>query len=76
MSRTPRPRLYEWRLEANTTKEQSDAVDQAFPGQLADRATKIRLLIGLGLQCLGGGAAPRPTQPLNGHHQQEQTHGL
>jgi hypothetical protein len=65
MARTPRPRLYEWRLEANTTKEQSDAIDAAFAGQLADRATKIRLLVGLGLQCLGGAAS----RPMNGNHQ-------
>jgi hypothetical protein len=68
MARTPRPRLYEFRVEANTTQEQSDAIDAAFPGQLADRATKIRLLIGLGLQAIGAVAAPRPAQPTNGQH--------
>jgi hypothetical protein len=68
MSRAPRPRVYEYRLECNTTKEQSDAVDQAFPGNLADRATKIRLLVGLGLQSMGIAVAPRPA--MNGHHHQ------
>jgi hypothetical protein len=67
MSRTPRPRVFEYRLECNTTKEQSDAVDLAFPGQLADRATKIRLLVGLGLQSMGIPIAPRPA--MNGQHQ-------
>jgi hypothetical protein len=72
MTRTPRPRVFEYRLECNTTKEQSDAVDRAFPGQLADRATKIRLLVGMGLQAMGIAVAPRPA--MNGH--QEQTHGV
>jgi hypothetical protein len=69
MSRTPRPRVYEYRVEANTTKEQSDAIDLAFAGNLIDRAAKLRLLIGMGLQSMGiVTAAPRPAQPANGHH--------
>jgi hypothetical protein len=69
MSRTPRPRLYEYRIEANTTQAQSDAIDLAFAGNLIDRAAKIRLLIGMGLQSMGIVAAPRPAQPANGQHQ-------
>jgi hypothetical protein len=70
MARTPRPRLYEFRLEANTTREQSDAVDQAFAGQLIDRASKIRLLVDQGLRNFGiVTPAPRPAAP-NGQHQQ------
>jgi hypothetical protein len=68
MARTPRPRRFEWRLEANTTREQSDAVDMAFAGQLVDRATKIRLLVDFGLKAVGINTMPaRPAQNGKDH---------
>jgi hypothetical protein len=64
MARTPRARLLKARLETNTTIEQAAAVDEAFPGQLIDKATKIRLLIDGGLRHFGFAPA------VTGQHQQ------
>jgi hypothetical protein len=62
-----RPRVFDHKLEAYTTREQSEAVDRFCGNQLADRATKIRLLIDLGLQQVGIVTA-RPTMANGSHH--------
>jgi len=59
-----RARILTDKVEAFTTPEQSRAIDAAFPGQLLDRASKVRLLLDFGLQTVD---AMRPARPQ--HHQ-------
>lgn len=58
-------KMFPLKVEAWTTQAQSDAIDQIM-GPLADRSTKIRLLLEMGLRGIG---AQQPLQQPQ-HHQQ------
>jgi hypothetical protein len=60
-----KPRQYDHLVQGWTTREQSEAIDRFLStggSSLADRATKIRLLISIGLQHAGI-AVEQPHQP-------------
>jgi hypothetical protein len=71
-----RPQRFPNKIEFWTTDQQLQGLELLTSDGLSDKASHMRQALAMYLRHFGINSAPRPAQPLNGHHQQEQTHGL
>jgi len=71
-----RPQRFPIRLEFWTTDLQLQGLELLTSDGLSDKANHLRQALQMYLRYCGVVASPRPASPLNGHHQQEQGHGL
>jgi hypothetical protein len=71
-----RPQRFPNKIEFWTTDLQLQGLELLTSDGLTDKASHMRQALQMYLRACGVTSAPRPAQPINGHHQQEQSHGL
>jgi len=70
-----RPQRFPNKIEFWTNDQQLQGLELLTSDGLSDKANHLRQALQMYLRYCGVASAPRPAQPLNGHHQ-EQTHGV